>query len=99
MLPTGSHAAKAEKANLAVIQGKNLLEQLPPPEWRKNGHQTLEHKHQCKSQPKAMAVHGRAYRLRGAGGVVAVPEPRMALKNSDEGSSTMTSDFLLKLER
>ncbi len=31
------------------------------------------------------------------GAAAAAPEPRMALKKSEEGSSTMTSDFLLKL--
>jgi len=32
-----------------------------------------------------------------AAGAVPKPEPRMALKKSDEGSSTITSLFLLKL--
>ena len=67
------------------------LEHAPPAGWRQKWKQALDDQHQGQRQPECVAV--QTYFFAGVGTVL----PRMALKNSDEGSSTIKSPFLAKL--
>jgi hypothetical protein len=88
-------AAKPEEADLAVTQGEDLLEHAAPAAGRDKRQESFDHQHQSQCLPKGIAVH-RVYFLAGAA-PLPEPGPRMALKKSDDGSSTITSLFLLKL--
>ncbi len=64
------------------------------PAGDKNGNgPSITSRHARASQIVLLST-GRAYFFAGA---APAPDPRMALKKSDEGSSTITSLFLLKL--
>ena len=78
------------------MQLEQPLKSAAPAAGREEGEQALEHQHQGQRGPEGGAVQaGLAYFLAGAAGA---PLPRKALKNSEpDGSSTMTSPFLLKL--
>ena len=89
------NAAKPKETNLAVAQGEDLLKHAAPAAGRDKRQETFDHQHQSQCLPKGVAVH-RGYFLAGAA-PLPEPGPRMALKNSDDGSSTITSLFLLKL--
>lgn len=88
-------AAQAEKAQLAIAQGQQLLEHPAPSRWRDQRQQPFDHHQQRQGLPERSAVHESAYFL--AGAAAPLPEPRMARKKSDEGSTTSTSLFLAKL--
>lgn len=85
-------AAQPEKTDLAVAHREDLLEHAAPATGRKKGKQAFEDKQAGQRQPERAAVQG-AYFL----GAVPEPEPRMALKKSDDGSTTITSLFFAKL--
>ena len=64
------------------------------PEGEKNGNiPSITNRHAKASQMVLPSTAERYF----LGGAAPAPEPRMALKKSDEGSSTITSLFLLKL--
>jgi len=89
---TRDDAAQAEEADLAVAHGEDLLEHAAPAAGREKGKQALEDKQAGQREPERAAVQ-EIYFL----GAVPAPEPRMALKKSDEGSTTITSLFFAKL--
>jgi hypothetical protein len=90
-------AAKSEKPDLAVAEPQDLLEHAAPSGRREKWKQSFEHQHQGQRCPERIAVH-ELYFLAAAGAAAPAEDPRIALKNSDdEGSSTITSLFLLKL--
>ena len=91
-----SYTAQAEKADLTIIHFQNLLKHPPPARGGQKRHQPFKNKDNGNRRPEGVAVHGASYFLPG-GGVAPEPEPRMVLKKSDDGSSTITSLFLLKL--
>ena len=99
----GEDAAQRKEANLPITHLRDLQERPAPQRRCNEGHKPLKHQHQGAGKPKAVApIHDRqraADYLRGAAGAVAaLPPLRMALKNSEEdGSTTITSLFLLKL--
>ncbi len=95
---TRRDAAKSEKPNLAIAQLLNLLKRAPPNGGRDKGEQAFNDQGQAQShpqnQPKTVAF--QAYFLPGA--AAGRELPRKALKNSLlDGSTTITSPFLLKL--
>ena len=99
-------AAEPKKSYLTVAHREDLLKSRPPPFGRHERQKTFDDKHDSHCLPEAFAAHGTltlnsSYRRGGVAGAVLPaappPEPRMALKKSDDGSSTITSDFLLKL--
>ncbi len=91
----GNHAAKTEKAQLPILQRQQLLEHAPPAGGRQKRQQPFYHQHQGQRGPQTVAVF-QDYFL--AAGAAVLPLPRMALKKSDDGSNTITSLFLLKLD-
>ena len=95
----GCNAAQAEEAKLPVAQLHQLAEAAPPGARRDEGQQPFDHQHQRQRAPEHFIAHGRrVFQLRGAALAVVLPELRSDLKKSeDEGSTTSTSLFLLKL--
>jgi hypothetical protein len=89
-------AAKAKKADLAVSQLEQLFKHPAPRSRRYQRQQPFNHQQQGQRLPKTVAVH-RDYFLAGAAALPEPPELRMALKKSDDGSSTSTSLLRLKL--
>lgn len=85
-------AAQPEKTDLAVAQAENLLEHAAPAARRDKGKQALQDKQAGQREPERAAVQETYFF-----GAAPAPEPRMALKKSDEGSTTITSLFLAKL--
>ena len=69
---------------------------LRHPDGVKKGSKPSKTRTSAKANPMLLPSTGNVYFLR-AGVLAPSPEPRMALKNSDDGSSTITSLFLLKL--
>jgi len=94
-----SDTEQPKKAQLPVAQLQQLLEGAAPATGHQQWQKALDHEDQRQRLPKRAAVQSLAggQRRGGLGGVCA-PEPRMARKNSDEGSSTITSERLLKLD-
>lgn len=90
----GRHAAQTKKTYLAVAHAKNLFKHAAPTGWREKWKHAFDDQHARQSEPKRAAVQRAVYFLADA---APVPELRMALKKSDDGSSTITSLFLLKL--
>ena len=97
-------AAKSKKPYLPIAHGEDLLESRPPSFGSNKRQKTFDDKHDRQCLPEAVAAHcalNSSYRRGGVACAVLpaapLPEPRMALKKSDDGSSTITSDFLLKL--
>lgn len=105
-------AAKAEEAQLAIAQLKQLTEGASPAARRDQRQDAFDHQHQSQRAPECFSSHtgpasrrhvsqqrtSAGHQRRGAAaGVVVEPELCIALKKSDEGSSTRTSLFLLKL--
>ena len=91
-----NNTAQAKKLDLPVIHFQNLLKHPSSARGGQKRHQPFENKDNGNRHPEGVAVHGASYFLTG-GGVAPEPEPRMVLKKSDDGSSTITSLFLLKL--
>lgn len=94
-----ANAEQAKKSQLSVAELQQLLKGAAPPARHQKWQQALDDEDQRQRLPKRAAVQKLAggQRRGGLGGVCA-PEPRMARKNSDEGSSTITSERLLKLD-
>ena len=96
-----------EKPDLAIAQLLDLGEQLSPFCGRREGHQTFNDQRQADAQAQHLPKTQRDQlaRQRGSGahflaGAAGAALPLNALKNSDEdGSTTITSPFLLKLAR
>jgi len=91
------NAAKAEEAKLTVAQLHELAEAPPPSSRRQERQQALDHQDEGQRAPEGVAVHDACGRPQRRGALLVEPEPCIARKNSDDGSSTMTSLFLLKL--
>ena len=97
---TQQDAAKSEEAQLAVAQLHELPETAPPPAWRDERQDALDHQDQRQRAPEDFGAHGGSPaqdQRRGGALPAGVPELCMARKKSDDGSSTITSLFLLKL--
>lgn len=92
---TDHDAAQAEKPDLAIAESEYLLEHAAPAARGDERQDPFNHQHQRQRLPEGVSVH-RVYFLAVAA-PLPEPEPRIALKKSDEGSSTITSLFLLKL--
>ena len=94
-----ANAEQAKKSQLPVIELQQLLEGAAPAARHQQWQQALDHEDQRQRLPDRAAVQGQAgdQRRGGLGGVCA-PELRMARKNSEEGSNTITSERLLKLD-
>jgi hypothetical protein len=85
-------AAQTEEADLPVAHAENLLEHAAPAAGREERKQAFQDKQAGQRQPERAAVQETYFF-----GAAPAPEPRMALKKSDEGSITITSLFLAKL--
>ncbi len=95
-------AAQPEEAQLAVTQLHELAEAAPPAARRHEGQDAFDHQHERERAPEGLSAHANTGlcgfgRYRRAPAAAAPPELCMARKKSDEGSSTITSLFLLKL--
>ena len=89
---TRDDAAQAEETDLAIAHAEDLLEHAAPATGREKRKEALQDKQAGQREPERAAVQETYFF-----GAVPAPEPRMALKKSDEGSITMTSLFLAKL--
>mmetsp|Transcript_23202 Transcript_23202/g.54823 ORF Transcript_23202/g.54823 Transcript_23202/m.54823 type:complete len:157 (+) Transcript_23202:709-1179(+) len=87
-------AGQPDETDLAIAEGQHAAEQLAPLPRADQGQQPLDHQHQRAGRQQL--IHLRA----GEGaGALPEPEPRMALKKSLFGSTTITSLLLRKLAR
>ena len=91
-------AAKSEEAQLAIAQLHELAEAAPPAPGRHERQEAFDHQDQRQRAPEYLGAHEKPPGAQRRGALPAgVPAPCMARKKSDEGSTTITSLFLLKL--
>ena len=98
------NTSQSIKANLPIMQFQYLFKHAPPASGRQKRQQTFNNQYQCECSPNIVhtiglwvgQIMGRqgAFYLRAAGAGATEPPPRIALKKSEDGSSTITSLFL-----
>jgi hypothetical protein len=100
--PAGRHTGQTDEANLTIAHRQHAGKDLTPGRRAEQGQQALKHQHQGQGRPQGFGQKADpdVYLRAGAGAAPPLaPDPRMALKNSLLGSSTITSVLLRKLAR
>lgn len=93
----GAQAGQAQQPDLRIAQLQRALEHPAPCGRVEERQQALEDQHQ-RDRAGEQETHCYCF-LTGTSAKPAPPEPRIALKKSEPVSTTITSDFLLKLAR